>query len=93
MYLTDSSAFDAFRSRGLPFEYLPPPPTGERGRQRDWSVYQTRRFALLCDKWQPVEVVSFGPAATARLAAWQASPHLPGSVKQLLPLPADGPAG
>jgi hypothetical protein len=91
VYLTDSSAFDAFRARGLPFEYLPPPPAELHGPRRDWSVYQTRRFALLCDKWQPVEVVCFGPAATARLAAWQASPHLPDSVRQLLPLAPAGP--
>ncbi len=89
VYLTDSSAFDAFRARGLPFEYLPPPPASRGGPQRDWSVYQVRRFALLCDKWQPLEVVSFGPAAAAQLAAWQASPHLPQSVKQLLPATAD----
>ena len=86
VYLTDSPAFDAFRARGLPFEYLPVPPTSGRGSHRDWAVYQTRRFALLCDKWQPVEVVGLGPAATSRLAAWRASPHLPDSVRQLLPL-------
>ena len=86
VYLTDSPAFDPFRARGLPFEYLPPPPTSGRSSHRDWPVYQTRRFALLCDKWQPVEVVGLGPAATARLAAWRASPHLPDSVRQLLPL-------
>jgi hypothetical protein len=85
VFLTDDSAFDAFRLRGLPFEYLPRAEPGDGGR-RDWGIYQTRRFALLCDKWQPVEVVGLGPVATARLAAWRASPHLPESVRQLLPL-------
>lgn len=92
VFLTDGSAFDAFRARGLPFEYLPPTPRDPARRgQRDWGVYQLRRFALLCEKWQPVEVVGFGPVATARLAEWQASPHLPATVKQLLAVADNGP--
>ena len=92
VFLTDNNDFDPFRRRGLPFEYLPPsPPEKARRGQRDWSMYQLRRFALLCDKWQPVEVVGFGPAAAARLAAWQASPHLPNSVRQLLAVADDVP--
>lgn len=86
VFLTDASAFDAFRSRGVPFEYLPPAPTDGTGRPRDWDVYRARRFALLCEKWQPLEVIALGPAAMAQVAAWGASPHLPDAVRRLLPL-------
>ena len=51
---------------------------------RDWQLYAVRRFAGVCAKWQPVQVVAFGTLAARQLALWRASPQLPAAVKDLL---------
>lgn len=88
VFLTDDSDFTALRRHQARFEYLPLH-AAERGqgRPRDWALYLVRRFALVCAKWQPVQVVAFGPRAARQLAEWRTSPQLPGAAKELLAVP------
>jgi hypothetical protein len=85
VFLTDSSDFAALRRQRALFEYLPSAAIDRPGAPtRDWELYRTRRFALLCGKWRPVQVVALGPAAARQLEAWRASPHLGEAIKDLL---------
>jgi hypothetical protein len=85
VFVTDDSAFEPFRAHRALFEYLPQARRADDpARGRDWELYAARRFALLCDKWQPLRVVAFGPAAARQLARWSGSPHLSGEMQALL---------
>lgn len=85
VFVTDSSAFEPFRAHRALFEYLPQArSTDDPAAGRDWELYAARRFALLCDKWQPLRVVAFGPAAARQLARWSVSPHLGPELQALL---------
>lgn len=92
VFLTDDSDFTVLRRHRALFEYLPFPPADRPGAgPRDWPLYLARRFALLCAKWQPVQVVAFGPAAARQLALWRTSPHLPDAAKELLAVTRPAP--
>ena len=71
IFLTDSDAFEVFRTHRAVFEYLPPP---NHDPSLDWPLYRMRRLALLRRKWQPARIVAFGPAAAQLLNAWRQSP-------------------
>lgn len=85
VFVTDHSAFEPFRAHRALFEYLPQVRRADDpAAEGDWELYAARRFALLCDKWQPLRVVAFGPAAARRLARWSGSPHLGRELQALL---------
>jgi hypothetical protein len=88
VFLTDDSDFTALRRHQARFEYLPLR-AAERGQgpPRDWPLYLARRFALICAKWQPLQVVAFGAHAARQLAEWRSSPQLPDTAKDLLVVP------
>lgn len=92
VFVTDASDFTAMRRARAAFEHLPLQ-AGERpdAPERDWQLYLIRRFAGMCAKWQPVQVVAFGTAASRQLAVWRASPQLPAAVKDLLAVTAEPP--
>lgn len=86
--LTDRADFELFRSRSLPFEYLPPAPLQERfAPDLDWDLYLLRRLARLRRKWNPVRIVAFGPDAQALIAQWRVSPFEDDSIKDLIRAP------
>lgn len=74
LLLTDSDAFEHFRSRRLVFEYLPPADSEMLGPELDWQLYTQRRLALIRRKWQPVRVISFGRKAAEVVELWCQSP-------------------
>lgn len=85
IFLTDSDDFQPFRSRRVPFEYLPPPSHGARfAPDLDWELYRQRRLALLRRKWQPGRIVAFGPTASAAVAAWRESPFEDPSIAEVI---------
>lgn len=92
VFVTDASDFTAMRRARAAFEHLPLQAGGRPGTpERDWQLYLIRRFAGMCAKWQPVQVVAFGTAASRQLAVWRASPQLPAAVKDLLAVTAEAP--
>lgn len=92
VFVTETSDFTPMRRARAAFEHLPLQ-AGERSDapRRDWQLYLVRRFAGMCAKWQPVQVVAFGTAASRQLAVWRTSPHLPAQVKDLLAVTAEPP--
>lgn len=59
---TDMSDFSVFRERRIVFEYFPPKSVQDAlAPDRDWELYLRRRLALFEQKWQPVDIVAFGP--------------------------------
>ena len=82
--LTDCDAFELFRDRGLVFEYLPAPAQRERfAPELDWDLYLLRRLALIRRKWQPVRIITFGPAAGDLLSLWKGSPFEDESIQKV----------
>lgn len=71
VFLTDSDAFEVFRSRRLAFEYWPP---AVPRADLDWDLYRLRRLALLRRKWRPVRIIAFGGAAAGLIDLWRNSP-------------------
>lgn len=75
LILTDNDAFEVFRARGMPFEYLPT--EDERGRfdaSLNWDLYVQRRLAIVRKKWDPVRLIAFGALASETLKLWSGSP-------------------
>lgn len=59
---TDMPDFSVFRERRIVFEYFPPKSVQDTlAPDRDWELYLRRRLALFVEKWQPVDIVAFGP--------------------------------
>ena len=59
--LTDNDYFEAFRERGMAFEYLPPAQSRHLfAPELEWSLYFQRRLSLFRRKWRPVGIISFG---------------------------------
>jgi GR25 family glycosyltransferase involved in LPS biosynthesis len=82
--VTDCDALELFRTRALAFEYLPPPALRARfAPQLDWDLHLLRRLALLRRKWQPVQIVAFGPNAARLLSQWRDSPFEDDSIHQV----------
>ena len=90
--MTDSDQFEVFRGRRIVVEYLPP---AERRSQfaadLDWDLYRLRRLALLRRKWQPARIVAFGPAASALVREWAASPFEDATIHTVISAPATAP--
>lgn len=88
LFLIDIDAFELFRVRGLPFEYLP---SADQRHQFDsslnWDLYLQRRLAIIRKKWDPVRLVAFGVSATETLRLWSMSPF----EETPLPFGADDP--
>jgi hypothetical protein len=78
LFITDDPDFSIFATRGLLYEYLPPPAEQKRhGAAMKWDHHLVMKLRLLMEKWRPVRVESVGtpleafiakakPAATAR---------------------------
>ncbi|HLB79991.1 MAG TPA: hypothetical protein VJJ77_05765, partial [Dongiaceae bacterium] len=75
VFLTDSTDFEPFRSRGYVFEYLPPPPRRRLRGTASWREYAAERLELLRRKWNIAQVVTFGPHEFAPSA--DGSPGVP----------------
>ena len=84
VFVTDGSELAPFRARRALFEQLPLRPPAGRGPARDHELYAARRFCLLGDRWEPLRVVAFGPAAARQLDLWRQSPHVTPAVRELL---------
>ena len=75
VFLTDSTDFEPFRSRGYVFEYLPPPSRRRLRGTDSWPAYAAERLALLRRKWNIAQVVTFGAHEFAPSA--DGSPSVP----------------
>lgn len=84
LFVTDGTGFGPFRAHRAYFERLPLQARPGAAHWRDQELYAARRFGLLCDKWKPLRVVAFGPAAAQQLEGWRTSPHVTPAVRDLL---------
>jgi GR25 family glycosyltransferase involved in LPS biosynthesis len=86
--ITDSDRFELFRGRRIVVEYLPPAEQrAQFAADLDWDLYRLRRLALLRRKWQPARIVAFGPAASALVRTWAASPFEDATIHALVSAP------
>ena len=93
VYVTDSTDFEPFREAHAYFEHLPLRRGGRAdGGRRDTALYAARRFQLLCDKWKPIRIVGFGPAAARWLATEAGGRRLPEEIRALIAANDEAPA-
>ncbi len=75
VFLTDSTDFDVFRSRGYVFEYFPGPEKWESIEcSEPLDIYAKRRYHTIKRKWDFARVVQFGPNAFPRVAHYRYNP-------------------
>ena len=69
--ITSSERLDLIGRRKIAVEYVPPCAGGLDGEERDWDLYLKHRFELLSRKWDPGDVLAYGPGSADVARIWR----------------------